>query len=176
MTAVLVGRIGRAHGVRGEVALDGCHLTPSELHATRRFTWSKRGGISRSLVLEAVRPIHARMLARFEGIHDRDAAAALGGGLLFAEAAALPDPGPGVVYTFQLVGFAVVAEDGRSIGTLESVIATGAHPVYVVRGPAIGGGPGPEWMIPAHPEFLKRVDVDARTIVMSPPAGFDRLG
>jgi 16S rRNA processing protein RimM len=176
MTQVLVGRIGRAHGLRGEVTLEGCDLTALELHATRRFTWKSRRGEIRDLTLETARPAHDRLLVRFEGVGDRDAAAALGLGSLWAEADALPDPGPDTVYTFQLEGFAVVTEDGRPIGTLESVLATGAHPVYVVRAPAEGSAPGRELMIPAAPEFLKRVDVEARVIVVAPPAGFDQLG
>lgn len=188
MTLVRVGRVGRAHGVRGEVTIEDCHLTPVELHAAKRFTWRSRSGVeSRVLVLATARPAHDRVLARFEGVADRDAAAALGLGTLWADEAALPDPGPGTVYAYQLEGFTVTDASGRAIGTLEHVLTTAAHPVYVVRAPApgvppAGGAPadaapaGREILVPAHPDFIVRVDMEARVIVMNPPPGFDAIG
>lgn len=176
MALVRVGHVGRSHGVGGELALDGCSLTVAELRATRRFVWSGRRGATRPVTLAAVRPVHARLLVRFDGVADRDAAVGLAGGVLWAEETDLPDPGPGTVYTFQLLGLAVELPDGRALGTLEDVLATGAHPVYVVRAPATADGPGREILVPAPPEFVKRVDLEAGTIVVDPPAGFDEVG
>ena len=80
----------------------------------------------------------------------------------------LPDPGPGVAYTFQLLGLRVETDEGRMLGTLEDIIQTGAHPVYVVRGER-------ELMIPAAPEVLKRVDLAAGVITVVLPAGLEDL-
>lgn len=167
MGLVRIGRLGRPHGVQGEQGLDGASLTPLELHAIKRFTWV-RGDERRGLVLATARPTHRHVLVRFDGVADRDGASALTNGTLWADEAVLPDPGPGVAYVFQLVGLAVETEDGRPLGTLEEVMTAGAHPVYVVRGER-------EWMLPATPQVVKRVDLAARRVVVAVPAGLAEL-
>lgn len=167
MTLVLVGRIGRPHGIAGESYLDGASLTPLELHAVRRFTW-RRDRELRLLELVTARPAHTRMLVRFDGYADREHAAELTNGELLAESEALPDPGPETAYTFQLVGLEVETEDGRVLGVLEDVVATGAHPIYVVRGER-------ELLVPATPEVLRRVSLAEGRIVVALPAGLEEL-
>lgn len=164
---VRVARIGRVHGVRGEVALEGCTLTAAELEAVGRFTWRARGQ-SIELTLEHIRPVHAGVLVTFAGYHDRDRALELVRGELLADPARLPDPGPETVYTFQLIGLSVRTEDGRVLGELTEVIATGAHPVYVVRGER-------ELLVPTNPEVLKRVDLEAGVITVALPAGLEEI-
>lgn len=168
MALVRIGHIGRPHGVHGEVTLAGASLTPLELHAVREFTWRGRRGETRPLRLTTVRPTAAHQLLRFDGVADREAAAALTGGELMAERDRIPDPGPGVAYTFQLLGATVVTEEGRSLGVLEDIIATGAHPIYVVRGER-------ELLIPATVQVLKSVDLAAGRITVALPAGLEDL-
>ncbi|MBI5711634.1 MAG: 16S rRNA processing protein RimM [Candidatus Eisenbacteria bacterium] len=168
MPLVVVGRIGRAHGVNGEVALDGVSLTPLELHEVNVFTWRGRAGEERTLKLATARPAHTRLLVRFEGIAGRDQASALTNGELLVESDRLPDPGPGTAYTFQLIGLRVETEDGRALGTLEDIVATGAHPVYVVQGER-------ELLIPATPEVVRRVDLAAGVIAVALPAGLEEI-
>src|SRR5258705_13137391 len=103
MSLVLVGRIGRPHGIKGEVILEA-DLTSSELHAVRRFTWRGRQGEMRELTLRTARPTHDRVLLGFEGVHNREQASELTLGQLWADDSQLPDPGPGQAYQFQLIG------------------------------------------------------------------------
>lgn len=168
MPLVVVGRIGRAHGVDGELALDGVSLTPLELHAVKIFTWRGRGEGERTLTLATARPAHTRLLVRFEGINDRDQAQTLTNGELLAESGLLPDPGPGTAYTFQLIGLRVETEDGRALGTLKDIVPTGAHPVYVVQGER-------ELLIPATPEVVRRMDLAAGVIAVALPAGLEEI-
>ena len=168
MGLVRIGRLGRAHGLRGELTLDGVSLSALELHSIRQFTWRGRDGRTLPLTLETARPAHERMLVRFAGYDDRDRARPLTSGELLAEAERLPDPGPGVAYTFQLVGLTVRTVDGRVLGTLEDVIATGANPVYLVRGER-------EWLVPASPGVVQHVDLAAKTITVELPAGLEDL-
>ena len=79
-----------------------------------------------------------------------------------------PDPGPDAAYTFELIGLEVRTEAGRVLGTLEQVITTGANPVYVVRGER-------EWLVPASPGVVRRVDLDARVVTVELPAGLEDL-
>ncbi len=168
MAQVVVGRVGRAHGVRGEVALADCPLTPLELHDIKRFTWRGRDGEERPLELATARPANVRLLVRFRGIESRDGASELTNGELLAESETLPDAGPGTAYVFQLVGLAVETAEGRRLGTLESIILTGAHPVYVVQGER-------EWLIPASPEVLQNVDLAAGRITVTLPPGLEEI-
>ena len=163
-----VGRLGRPHGVEGELYLDGVSLTPLELHAVKRFTWRGAGAETRTLVLETARPANNRTLVCFGGVATREQAAELVNGELWVEREALPDPGPGTAYTFQLVGLRVETEEGRVLGTIEAVVSTAAHPVYLVQGER-------ELLVPAAPGVVKRVDLEAGLMVVALPAGLEDL-
>lgn len=168
MALVRIGRIGRTHGLNGEVRLDGCSLTPLELHAIKEFVWRGARAETLPLRLRTARPAPPRLLVAFEGYADCDRAAALGRGELLAEEASLPDAGPDQVYTFQLVGLEVRTEEGRSLGEVVDVLATGAHPIYVVRGER-------EIMIPAAGDVVRHVDLERRVITVSLPAGLEEI-
>ena len=168
MSLVRIGRLGRTHGVQGELNLDGTSLTPLELHAVKRFVWRRAGMAERELTLVAARPALTRMLVCFEGVTVCEQAAELTNGELWAARDALPDPGPGTAYTFQLVGLRVETEEGRLLGTIAEVISTGAHPVYAVRGER-------ELLVPGAPGVVKRVDLEAGLMVVALPAGLEEL-
>ena len=161
-------RIGRPHGVQGELTLGDCQLTPDEMLGVKRFVWRPRAGEDRPLTLRAARPAHTRMLVHFAECHDRNDAAALVNGDLWVDDALLPDPGPGVAYTFQLVGMTVRTHDGRDLGTLEEVLRTGANDVYIVRGEK-------EMLVPANADTLRHVDMAARVITVELPAGLEEI-
>ena len=163
-----IGRLGRTHGVQGELNLDGASLTPLELHAIKRFLWRRRGAEERELTLLTARPALARILVRFEGVTVREQAALLTNGELWADRAVLPDPGPGTAYTFQLVGLRVETGEGRFLGVVAEVVSTGAHPIYVVRGVR-------ELLVPGAPGIVKRVDLEAGLMVVDLPAELEEL-
>jgi len=165
---VEIGRLGRAHGLHGEIVLDGADLTPRELAQVHAFTWRGRDGTTRALTLEEARALSTSLLVRFTGIESREQARALTLGVLLAARERLPDPGPGVAYAFQLVGLEVRTVEGRRLGVLERVMESGAHPIYVVRGEK-------EILIPATPEIVRRVDLDQGHITVALPAGLEEL-
>ena len=167
MSLVLVGRIGRPHGVKGEVILEA-DLTANDLHAVKRFTWRGRQGETRELTLRTARPTHDRLLLGFDGVRNREEAAALTLGQLWAEDSLLPDPGPGTAYQFQLIGLRVVESSGRDLGVIEQVIQTAAHAVYVVQGER-------ELLIPATEEVVRNVDLAAGIVTVTLPAGLEDL-
>ena len=159
MDLIEVGRLGRPHGLEGELGLDLCSLTALELHAVKSFVWKAAHGATRTLTLVTARPANRRMLVRFAEAPVRAAAAALTNGRLYAERERLPDPGPGMAYSFQLIGMEVVTEDGRTLCTLAEIWPSPAHPVLVVRGEK-------EILVPAVPEFVKAVSVEDRRITV----------
>ncbi|MEO5618762.1 MAG: ribosome maturation factor RimM [Candidatus Eisenbacteria bacterium] len=169
MIPVRIGRIGRPHGLRGEVPLDGASLSVNELMVMGTFLWrGPRGDGERALTLTAAREALPRPLLKFAGIDAREAASELTNGELWVDREQLPDPGPGVAYTFQLVGCQVVREDGSPLGVLEEIWSTGAHPIYVVRGER-------EWLLPAHEGVVRNVNLERGIITVSPPAGIEDI-
>lgn len=165
---VRIGVIGRPHGVRGELSILNCSLTAEELGDVGALVWRGRDGRTRELTLESVRPAGARLLACARGVSDREQAAALVGGELLTEAARLPDPGEGVAYAYQIVGLEVRTADGRVLGPVAEVMSVGGNTLYVVRGAR-------ELMIPAVPEVVHRVDLEAGVITVTLPPGLEDL-
>lgn len=134
----------------------------------KTFTWRGKRGETRPVTLLEVRAAIPRMLVHFAGVRSRDQASELTNGELLVEASRLPDPGPGMAYTFQLIGLRVVCGDGRELGTLAEIIPSGAHPIYVVRG-------AKEILVPGHESVVKRVDLEAGVVTVELPAGLEDL-
>jgi 16S rRNA processing protein RimM len=168
VSLIPIGKLGRPHGIRGELTLEAPSLGADDLLAMREFTWQGRGGATRPLILTGARPLAPRVLVRFAGVDSRETAAGLVNGTLLAERALLPDPGPGHAWTFQLVGCQVRTDDGRALGRLEDVVRTAAHPIYVVRGER-------EWLLPATGDVVKNVDLEARVITVTLIPGLEEL-
>ena len=116
-----------------------------------------------------MRPTHNRLLATFTGIRDREAAAELTNGDLWGEAANLPDPGPGVAYTFQLVGLRVVDTAGVELGVVRDISQAAAQPLYIIE------QGGRERLVPAIEPFVKKVDFAAGVITVELPPGFEEI-
>ena len=156
--------MGRTHGVDGELYVDQCSLTPEELLAIGPVEWRGPDHSTRILTVQGVRATHDRLLVRFAGISVREVATKLTNGMLWVDAALLPDPGPGLAYTYQLVGLRVVHVDGREIGRVKEIVSTTDRMFYVVE--------GQEMLMPAHQPFVKRVDLEAGVITLDLPPGF----
>ena len=121
-----VGRIGRAHGLRGEVLV---HLTTDR--AERLAPGSQLETDSETLVVVASRPHQQRWLVRFEGVGDREAADALRGSTLYADA--LPSA-EDEMWVHELIGARVRDRDGRDLGTVRAVEANPASDLLVLDG------------------------------------------
>jgi 16S rRNA processing protein RimM len=168
MSEVSIGRVGRPHGLNGEVYVERCPLSADELLEMRRLAWRGPTGERRALEVATARPAHVRLLVGFAGVSDRVQAARLTRGELLTDSDRLPDPGPGLAYTFQLIGMRVETVDGRELGTLRHIMPTGANPIYVVEG-------AKELLVPATAEVIKRVDRERGVIVVALPAGLEDL-
>lgn len=120
-----LGRVGRPHGVRGEVVVT--------LH-TERPERTTPGAVlragDRTLVVASARPHQGRWLVRFEGISDRDAAEQLRGATLLGEP--LDDPGEGRIWIHELVGDEVRDVHGNTVGCVTEVQANPAHDILVL--------------------------------------------
>jgi 16S rRNA processing protein RimM len=130
---LVVGRVGRAHGLRGEVAVRFSSNRPERaepgavLHAG-----------DRELVVASARPHQGRVLVRFEGVADRSAAEALQGLELTAEPlgddVALADD---ELWVHEVVGAEVHDRSGATVGRVVAVEANPAHDLLVLDGGAL---------------------------------------
>jgi len=155
---VLLGEIGRPHGVRGLVRLHA--FTEDPLTLGRYGPLSDATGTRRF----AVTPMPGG-LGRIEGVADRDTAARLTGTKLYVERDRLPPPAdPEEFLLCDLEGLAAFAEDGTALGTVRSVEEYGAGPFLVI------GDAGGERLLPFTKAVVPVVDVAGGRLVVVPPA------
>jgi 16S rRNA processing protein RimM len=121
-----VGRIGRAHGLKGEV-----HVVPITNHPERFTPGSSLFVGDREYVIDGARPHQQHWLVRFAGVDDRNAAEALRNQLVSAEPlGALPD---GEFWVHELIGAEVRDKAGHVVGRVSSVEANPAHDLLVLE-------------------------------------------
>lgn len=134
---LVVGRIARAHGVTGELSVEVRTDDPDERFAVGSVLTGRlpRGGGSRRFTVESVREHSGRLLIRFAGVSDRDAADALRGTLFMVDTTDLPPiEDPDEFYDHQLEGLAVRTLDGTAVGTVSEVLHTPGGELLSVRG------------------------------------------
>jgi 16S rRNA processing protein RimM len=155
--AVAVGRITGPHGIKGEVSV----LVLSEVED--RFA---QGAVvfledGRRLTVGSSRPHRGRLLVTFEEVPDRTAAERMARQVLFVPESMSPPLPEGSWWDHQLVGCAVVTDDGRPLGAIGEVIHTAANDVWS----AVDEG-GRETLIPALRDVVVSVDVTAKRVVV----------
>jgi 16S rRNA processing protein RimM len=153
---VAVGRIARAHGVHGEVAVQSLTERPERFESGSRLLLED----GRTLTVEETRSHQHRLLVKFAEVIDRNTAETLRGQVLLAPA---PDVSPEEGWwVHQLVGVEVSTEEGRSLGRVREVLANPANDVWVTDRGA---------MIPAVREVVVEVDLDSGRATIRDLAG-----
>ena len=162
-TQRVIGRIGRPHGLRGEVTVRVRTDFPEQ-----RFTAGAQlhGETGRVLTVETVRPHSEGLLVRFAGVADRDVAAELCGLLLTVDTTALPDlDDPDEFYDHQLEGLAAVRSDGAALGTVREVLHAPASDLLVME------TEHGEALVPFVRAIVLEVDLVGGRVVLDPPDG-----
>ncbi len=167
---LVVGRVAKAHGIRGEVAVevrtDAVGLRFAD-GATLETDPPERG----PLAIESSRWHAGRLLVRFAGVPDRTAAEALRGVLLTVDSAtSLPPEDPEEYWDHDLVGLRAVGADGADLGEVTDVLHPAGTDLLVVRRPD-----GGELLVPFVSEIVPTVDLAAARLVVSPPEGLLEL-
>jgi 16S rRNA processing protein RimM len=160
--AIAVGRVTKAHGIRGEVAVQNRSDNP-ERWQPGAVVFDAAG---RTLTVTTVRPHRERLLVTFQEIADRTAAEPLVGQELFVPESWLPALAAGEWWAFQIEGLAVVTEAGRELGTVVEVLDYPAHDLW-----RIVDADEHETLLPAVEAFVVSVDLDARRAVVRDVAG-----
>ena len=129
---VAVGAVVGAHGIRGEIKVKPLTDHPQRFDAGSRLLLAE-GGEVREVEIVSSRPHKNLYLVTFEGVADRTAAESLRGSTLNVNAEDLIPLPEGEYYDFQLVGLAVVTDEGEDLGRVAEVMATGGNLVLIVR-------------------------------------------
>ncbi|WP_033437628.1 ribosome maturation factor RimM [Saccharothrix sp. NRRL B-16314] len=165
---VVVGRVAKAHGISGELAVDVRTDSPETRFALGSVLIAKlRDGTSRNLTVAAARNHSGRLLVRFEEVLTRDVAETLRGTVLLGRTEDLPPTGdPDEFYDHELEGLSAELADGTRIGTvLEIVHGPGGELLVVKR------ENGDETLVPFVRQIVPAVDIAGKRVVIDPPEG-----
>ena len=153
---VVVGKVTKAHGLRGEVAVLPSSDNPDRF-AVGASVFFEDG---RELRIRSSRPASGRLLIAFDGIDDRPGAEALRGATLVVPRSMLPSLPQGEYWHHELEGCSVVTESGRALGSVHGVVPNPAHDLWIVV------DEGEETLVPAIREVVVSVDVVGKRVVV----------
>ena len=166
---LVVGRIGRAHGIGGEVSVEVRTDSPDLRFAvgTALDTDPPERG---PLTLTRARWHSGRLLLAFEEVSDRTAAEALRGTLLVADSSTSPSVDDDEYWDHDLIGLRAMTVDGGVLGEVAEVLHPPGGDLLVVRRPD-----GTEMLVPFVHAIVPTVDVAAGHVVVDPPEGLLEL-
>jgi 16S rRNA processing protein RimM len=161
----LVGRIARAHGIRGQVIVNAETDFPEERFQPGAELFVERAGRIETLKVTTARFHRNRPVIGIDGVETMNDAETLAGLELRVPVDRLMALPPGTFYRHDLVGCRVETADGAAVGLVSDVEGTMAGSRLVVDG-ASG-----EVLIPLVAEICKVIDPAGKRIVIDPPAG-----
>ncbi len=180
----LVGVVRRAHGIRGELAVEVLTDAPDAVYAPGRrvfggtpegriLTADRRpGGPPLVLTVRRATPFKGGLIVAFDELADRSGAEPWRDRALLVPYAELPPPADDEVYLHELVGMRVVHRNGTAVGEVVDLMELPQGLALDVRldGGTEGEKPRTAYL-PYRPEMVVGVDVPARTITVDPPEG-----
>ncbi|GAA4476172.1 ribosome maturation factor RimM [Rhodococcus olei] len=177
---LVVGRVAKSHGIRGELAVE-IRTDEPELRFAVGAVLHGRKPRDRKLTdytVEAAREHSGRLLLRLKGVDDRTAADALRGVLFVVDTADLPpSEDPDSFYDHELEGLEVRLGDGTVVGTVIEVLHSAAGELLSVRpagresGPDSKSPPTGEILIPFVTAIVPVVSVAGGFVEIDPPEG-----
>lgn len=164
---VVVGRVAKAHGIRGELVVDVRTDAPDERFADEaELTLRRKHGPSAALTVRSSRWHGNRLLVRFDQVGTREDADALRGCLLVVDTAELPPAeDPEEFYDHELIGLRAEHVDGASVGPVRDVVHGPSGELLVLD------VDGHEVLVPFVRAIVPTVDVEGGRLVLDPPEG-----
>jgi len=163
---LLVGRIVKPHGIKGELKVYPFSQQPATFAVYEQVVIGDPEGVAlRHCRIARQRPSGKLVILQCAEVGTREAAEALSGCTIWARRADLLELPEDEYYWHELEGMAVRTEEGRELGTVESLFSTGAHDIMVVK------GHGREYLIPVTGAIILEQDVEARCMLIRPTPG-----
>lgn len=163
--SVLLGKIAGTHGIRGELRVVSYSGEYDTLATLGTFLLKGTTGELKDYPLDSVRIHGNKAIVRLKGFSDINQVAHLVGQEILVRRDQLPEPEEGEYYWHDLIGLSVATLEGDKLGTLTDIISTGSNDVYVVTDKER------EYLIPATEEVVRDIDLNARTMTVSPLEG-----
>lgn len=159
---MLLGVVGGAHGIKGEVRIRSFTADPTDIGAYGPLTDAK----GNRYTIRSARVQKNVVVAAIAEVRDRNHAERLNGTELFVDRSVLPDEGEdGAFYQADLIGLSAVSVSGEAIGTVIAIHDFGAGDVVEIRPER-----GPTVMIPFSEAAVPEIDVEAGTMTVEPVA------
>ncbi|MFN3866075.1 MAG: ribosome maturation factor RimM [Demequina sp.] len=158
-----VARIGRAHGLKGEVSVE-LHTDIPEERLVPGESLETEPAHAGPLTVESVRTQGGRWYVRFTSLKSREDADAVRGVELVIDGEESDEDDAWFVH--ELVGLAAVRPDGEHLGKVVDLLSMPAQDLLVIKQPD-----GHRAMVPFVEEFVPQVDIDAGTVTLTPPYG-----
>lgn len=168
---LLIGRVVKSHGVKGEVAVEVTTDDPDIRYAVGEVLRGRQAGKELELTIKSVRPHQQRLLVTFEEIPSRTEADSLRGMQFFAAPLEREeDADPDEFYDHELIGLRVLRDNGdgnepEEIGSVTGVMHTPARQILEVD------YNGKTVLVPFVIDIVPEVDLDAGTATITPPEG-----
>ncbi|MEU3964224.1 ribosome maturation factor RimM [Streptomyces buecherae] len=163
---LVVARVGRAHGIKGEVTVE-VRTDEPELRLAPGSVLATEPASAGPLTIETGRVHSGRLLLRFAGVSDRTGAEALRNVLLIAEVDPEDVPeDPEEFYDHQLIDLDVVTVDGTLVGRIADISHLPYQDLLIVRRPD-----GGEVMVPFVTEIVPEIDLTEQRAIIDPPPG-----
>jgi 16S rRNA processing protein RimM len=165
---VLVGRLRKPHGLKGDCTLFPLTDDPETIFRPGRDVWVVNLGgetVAGPLTIERSRSYHREWLIKFAGVDSRDALEPFRALFLGVPAEALGPLAEDEVYLHELDGFSVRLADETPLGLVSAVYELPAGIMIEVQGPKR------EFLLPYKKEFVQQVDRAGRRLVVTPPEG-----
>jgi 16S rRNA processing protein RimM len=171
---LVVGRVGRPHGIRGELTVQ-VHTDDPDLRFAAGSVLATEPAARGPLTISSSRWHSGRLLVTFAGYTDRSQAEELRGTMLVMDSAEVgPSPDPEEFHDYELIGLAVQTVAGDPVGVVADVLHQGQD-LLVVR-PAGEHPDGSQLLVPFVAAIATEVDVTAGRLVIDPPPGLLELG
>jgi 16S rRNA processing protein RimM len=163
---LLVGRIVKPHGLRGEVLIRVLSDNPDRFAAGAELLWGADLDSAQPVTIVSSRDHKGALLVFFEGIHSLEEAEPLREWLLFVGASEIGElEDEDAFWEHQVIGLDVLHVNGTALGRVADVLARPAQDLWSIE-TASG-----EVLFPAAKELVVSVDLDAGKVVIDPPEG-----
>jgi 16S rRNA processing protein RimM len=173
---LLIGRIGRPHGVRGELKVQPVTDDPGRFEDLDRVYVGTDPESAEAMEVAGVRYQYPKgqtiVLLSLEGLDDRDIAEGLRGAGVYASSDDLPSLEADEVYLHDLIGLTVIAADdagrpaGEPLGTVRELFEGAAQNLIVIARPGRS-----DVLLPDVPEFVIEVDIAGGRLLVRLPEG-----
>ncbi|MDZ7342375.1 MAG: ribosome maturation factor RimM [candidate division KSB1 bacterium] len=162
---VAIGKIVNAHGIGGDVVIEPMTDDLEQFSSIKQVYLCLTQESRQLLAIERTRSTANKILLKFAGINDRNAALDLKGLVIEKRLADCPMLPADSYYIFDIIGLNVRTVDDRWVGEISDVMTLPANDVYIVNDGQ------QEYLIPAIKAVIKKIDLDTGLVIIDPLEG-----